>query len=70
MKKDHNNGLTTMLSANFERMIYVDYQPTCENLIEDIADKIKDSLPMEVSLHHLILHETATAYCEWYASDQ
>lgn len=70
MKSDYNPELKKTLSANFEKVIYVDYQPTCENLIEDFADKIKDSLPKEASLHHLILHETATAYCEWYASDQ
>ena len=62
--------LTEALDDNFERLLYVDYQPTCENLIADFADKIKNSLPKQASLHHLILHETATAYCEWYAEDQ
>lgn len=70
MKKDYNQELVDMLSQNFERMIYVDYQPTCENLITDFANRIKGSLPKEASLHHLILHETATSYCEWYAADQ
>jgi 6-pyruvoyltetrahydropterin/6-carboxytetrahydropterin synthase len=70
MKKDYSKELSTVLADNFERLVYVNYQPTCENLIADFADKIKNSLPTEASLHRLILHETATAYCEWYADDQ
>ena len=70
MKKDYTENLLRLLDENFERMLYVDYQPTCENLIEDFARKISRSLPKEISLHHLVLHETATAFCEWYAEDQ
>ena len=70
MKKDYPEELNTILADNFERLVYVNYQPTCENLIADFADKIINSLPLEVVLHRLILHETATAYCEWYANDQ
>ena len=70
MKKGYARKLTEALDDSFERLLYVDYQPTCENLIADFADKIKNSLPKQASLHHLILHETATAYCEWYAEDQ
>ena len=70
VQASHNNELTTVLSKNFERMIYSIYQPTCENLILDFAERIKKMLPPQTTLHHLILHETATAYAEWYASDQ
>jgi 6-pyruvoyltetrahydropterin/6-carboxytetrahydropterin synthase len=70
MQKEYSEELNKALDDNFERLIYVDYQPTCENLIADFASKIKNSLPADVVLHRLILHETATAYCEWYASDQ
>ena len=48
----------------------VQYQPTCEMMILDFAEKIKAELPKEISLHHLILRETETSYAEWYASDQ
>jgi 6-pyruvoyltetrahydropterin/6-carboxytetrahydropterin synthase len=70
MKKDYPKELIKALDDNFELLVYVDYQPTCENLIADFADKISRSLPAAVKLHHLVLHETATAYCEWYADDQ
>jgi 6-pyruvoyltetrahydropterin/6-carboxytetrahydropterin synthase len=47
----------------------VDYQPTCENLLIHFAKLISNELPPEVVLHHLKLHETATSYAEWFASD-
>jgi 6-pyruvoyltetrahydropterin/6-carboxytetrahydropterin synthase len=47
----------------------VDYQPTCENLLVHIAQIISAELPESVRLHHIKLHETATSYAEWYASD-
>lgn len=47
----------------------VDYQPTCENLLIHIADLISVELPKNIKLHSLKLHETATSYAEWFASD-
>jgi len=52
-----------------ERLIVVDYQPTCENLLFDFADKIKKRLPETVELYSLRLNETANSYAEWYAID-
>ena len=53
----------------FERFFITEYQPTCENMIADFADRIKGRLPEHVQLHSLKLHETATSFAEWYASD-
>ncbi len=54
----------------FGRTYKVDYQPTCENMVIDFANKIKKELPDNVKLFRVKLHETATSYAEWYASDQ
>jgi 6-pyruvoyltetrahydropterin/6-carboxytetrahydropterin synthase len=51
------------------RCVIVDYQPTCENLLIDFAQKIKEHLPKNVKLHSLKLNETSNSYAEWYASD-
>ena len=51
------------------KIIRVNFQPTCEMLVIDFAEKIKRKLPKNISLHSLKLIETATAYAEWYASD-
>ena len=53
----------------FEKIILVDYQPTCENLLLDFVGKIKHCLPKNVKLHHLCLRETLYSYAEWYAED-
>ncbi|MFO8023496.1 MAG: 6-carboxytetrahydropterin synthase [Perlabentimonas sp.] len=52
-----------------QTIVEVDYQPTCENLLPHFAKLISENLPEEVKLHSLKLHETATSYAEWYASD-
>lgn len=46
-----------------------DYQPTCENMVIDFALRIKSKLPPGIELVSLRLHETATSYAEWLASD-
>ncbi len=53
----------------FSRHIIVDYQPTCENLLVDFAKRIQNRLPEEIELFSLKLHETATSFAEWYATD-
>ena len=45
------------------------YQPTCENMLVDFAERIKMRLPSNVKLHSLRLHETANSFAEWFASD-
>lgn len=53
----------------FEKIILVDYQPTCENLLLDFVKKLKPHLSSTVKLHHLRLSETSTSCAEWYAED-
>ncbi len=56
-------------NALFGKLYPLPYQPTCENMIHDFATRISGALPAGISLHSLRLHETATAYAEWYAED-
>jgi len=57
------------VSQMFDKLRIVDYQPTCENLLIDIVQKVKPLLPENLSLHSVKLCETATSYAEWFASD-
>jgi 6-pyruvoyltetrahydropterin/6-carboxytetrahydropterin synthase len=74
---DHAIAISHSAPANFlsavpqmtERLHVLPYQPTCENMLADFAKRIKKRLPNEVKLFSLRLHETATSYAEWYASD-
>ncbi|MFO7939223.1 MAG: 6-carboxytetrahydropterin synthase [Bacteroidales bacterium] len=61
---------TLLQHPMFQRHIVVEYQPTCENLLVDFARRIEKRLPDEVELFSLKLHETATSFAEWFASDQ
>ena len=58
-----------MFTKMFGNTVLVDYQPTCENLVADFAERISRHLPSGVKLHSLKLYETATSFAEWFASD-
>ena len=66
---EQNEELKTMLGAKFNKVVLVDYQPTCENMLADFAERLQKALPSNVELHSLRLHETATSYAEWFAED-
>ena len=61
--------LSDILMKNYEKIVMTDYQPTTENLIADLAERIKKLLPPDLELFSLRLRETGTSYAEWYASD-
>lgn len=66
---DQSARLRELLSERFSNIVVVDYQPTCENMLADFADRLRPRLPEGVALHALRLHETATSFAEWYAED-
>lgn len=66
---EQNAELKEVLAAKFSKIVLVDYQPTCENMLADFASRLQKALPSRVKLHALRLHETATSYAEWYAED-
>jgi 6-pyruvoyltetrahydropterin/6-carboxytetrahydropterin synthase len=58
-----------MFKKLFGNTVMVGYQPTCENLVADFAERIAPFIPSGVTLHSLRLYETATSFAEWFASD-
>ena len=76
-KFDHSYMVSSRYSAeriehlrrNTERLIVVDFQPTAENILVYIAEILQQHLPSSVELFSIRLSETATAYAEWFASD-
>ncbi len=62
-------GVEKAVGEVFHNIVLVDYQPTCENMLSDFAERIMRQLPSGVELFSLKLHETATSFAEWYASD-
>ena len=66
---EQNAALIASLGEKFKNVVVVDYQPTCENMLDDFSRRITSRLPEGVTLHSLRLHETASSYAEWYAED-
>jgi len=54
---------------HFGNVIVSSYQPTCENLVADIATTLSALVPAGAFLHSIKLYETATSFAEWHASD-
>ncbi|MEY8020508.1 6-pyruvoyl tetrahydropterin synthase family protein [Muriicola sp. SD30] len=61
--------LARELETRGHKVILADYQPTSENMVIDIAARIKKRLPNHIQLHSLKLRETETAYAEWHMDD-
>ncbi len=58
------------LQEKGHRILLVDFQPTGEMMLTDIARRIQPHLPENVKLFSLKLYETGTSFAEWYAHDQ
>jgi 6-pyruvoyltetrahydropterin/6-carboxytetrahydropterin synthase len=52
-----------------DRVRFVPYQPTCENMLTEIVSILKSKLPDHAALHSVFLRETANSYAEWFAED-
>jgi 6-pyruvoyltetrahydropterin/6-carboxytetrahydropterin synthase len=60
----------TLIAKNlFDKVIFTNFQPTCENLLIDFASVLKDKFPPNLKIYCLKLRETSTSYAEWYADD-
>ena len=63
-------ALLKVLTRNYDKIVVLDYQPTTENMIADIAAQIKSLLPTHLRLYSLRLRETPSSYAEWFEEDQ
>jgi 6-pyruvoyltetrahydropterin/6-carboxytetrahydropterin synthase len=53
----------------YDNVMYVNYQPTSENMLIDFVGRIRKHLKDPLELHSIKLVETKTSVAEWYASD-
>lgn len=56
-------------NSMFSKVVFLNYQPTCENMLIDFSERLIKTLPKEVKLHSLLLRETGSSYAEWFADD-
>ena len=55
--------------STFEKVFYLPFQPTSENLVNDFAKLIKSNLPENIELLKVVLSETTTSFAEWNLED-
>ena len=53
----------------FDKVLYTNFQPSCENLVLDFVKRVKKLLPKKIELYSLRLVETPTSYAEWCMTD-
>ena len=69
LNENQKNEIPKKSIGLFAKVQYVNYQPTSENMLVDIVEKIERELPKNIKLHSLFLRETARSWAEWYAED-
>lgn len=57
------------VAINFDKINFVPYQPSCENLLMEFVKRISAVLPDNVLLNNIKLEETPTSFAEWFAED-
>ncbi len=67
----HNADISSFYTTRemFDKMLVVEYQPTCENILLDIVNRLKNNFPENLELHTVKLYETATSFAQWFSSD-
>ncbi len=62
--------LDKSLTSQFEKIIYLNQQPTCENLLLHFKDLLVPEFRDNPLLIYLKLEETPTSFAEWLYDDQ
>ena len=53
----------------FSKMMLCDYQPTAENMLIDMVNRLLPKLPAHINLKYAKLQETANSFVEWFKED-
>lgn len=64
LRKD--SKMAAALAGVDTKKVEVIFQPTCENMVQEIARIIEPQLPSHLKLHRVKLHETANSYAEYF----
>ena len=69
LNNSYPETISSELKNTFEKVIFLDYQPTSELMVADFAGRIHEELPDGIQLKYVMLRETVTSYAEWYADE-
>lgn len=59
--------LSKLSYPEWDRIRLTGFQPSCENILLDICDRLQETIPAGLKLHRLRLFETPTSFSEWEA---
>jgi 6-pyruvoyltetrahydropterin/6-carboxytetrahydropterin synthase len=68
-KNSPHKNIGKELKQQFEKIIFLDTQPTCENLLLHFIACLKPFFNKKIELVYLRLDETPTSYAEWLSED-
>ncbi len=68
-KNSPHKKLNEHLTDQFEKIIFLEQQPTCENLLQYFQQLLWPVYHTDVLLVSMKLEETPTSYAEWILSD-
>ena len=57
------------LKKHFDKIVFTEYQPTCENLLLGFKNKVEKKLPPQIKLFSMKLQETPSSFAEWHSTD-
>jgi 6-pyruvoyltetrahydropterin/6-carboxytetrahydropterin synthase len=69
LNEDAPYSKSEVILNEFEKVILVSYQPTCENLLLSFVEKLKPLFSEEHALVSIRLEETPTSFAEWNVGD-
>lgn len=70
LSKAHTSEQLQWAQAFSERILLFEGQPSCEQLVVDIAHRLREILPAQLVLMEVRLWETANSSASWHFSDQ
>jgi 6-pyruvoyltetrahydropterin/6-carboxytetrahydropterin synthase len=53
----------------YSKIILCDYQPTCENMLSDMVNRLRPNMPDGIELKYARLQETQSSYTEWLSEE-
>ena len=57
------------VESGFAKIILCDYQPTVENMLIDMVNRVTSALPGDIELKYAKLQETENSSAEWFLED-
>ena len=62
----HKDSITSKLDfPEKDRIYFTSYSPTCENMLLDIVERLKKSIPATIQLCEVRLQETPSSFATW-----